>query len=159
MFAGKARAFPGKTPFRCLVRKHQTRLEMTARGKHSGLLQTFVNYRCKIFYNIGLWTRCCKIFFFYNLRMLIISQSYGKPFQPSLTFASKAGASLSKITFRCYPLGWALGLIHNHQTRLEMPARDKHSSLIQTFVNYGSKKTYSMGSWNQYYKTFFFCNL
>ncbi len=38
------------------TRKHQARLEKPARDKHSSLLQTFANYRCKKFYNIGsLW--------------------------------------------------------------------------------------------------------
>ncbi len=33
------------------------------------------------------------------------------------------------------------------QTRLERVARDKHSSLLRTFVNYGRKKFYNIGSW------------
>ncbi len=36
-------------------------------------------------------------------------------------------------------------LIHNHWTRLERLARDKHSSLLQKFVNYGQKKFYNIG--------------
>jgi hypothetical protein len=34
----------------------------------------------------------------------------------------------------------ASGLTHNHQTRLERLARDKHSSLIRKLVTYGRKK-------------------
>ncbi len=30
--------------------------------------------------------------------------------------------------------------------RLERPARDKHSSILQTFINYGRKKFYNAGS-------------
>ncbi len=36
----------------------------------------------------------------------------------------------------------ASGLTHKHQTRLERLARDKHSSLLRTFVNY-SRKSYT----------------
>jgi hypothetical protein len=33
-----------------------------ARDKHSSLLQTFVNYRRKKFYNIGPWVNVIKLF-------------------------------------------------------------------------------------------------
>jgi len=36
------------------------------------------------------------------------------------------------------------GVTHNHYTRLEKLARDKHSSLLRTFVNYGHKKFYNV---------------
>ncbi len=51
----------------------------------------------------------------------------GKPFQPSVMFASKAGV---------YPCEGALlsGLTLKHQTKLERPGRDKHTSLKQTLV-------------------------
>ncbi len=39
------------------------------------------------------------------------------------------------------------GLIHNHNTKLKKLVRHKHSSLVQTFVNYGSKKFYNIGMW------------
>ena len=42
------------------------------------------------------------------------------------------------IPGRCSSLGQAPGLTHKHQTRLERLARDKHSSLLQKSVNYGS---------------------
>jgi hypothetical protein len=32
---------------------------------------------------------------------------------------------------------------------LEKPARDKHSSLLQAFINYGLKKFYNIGSWEE----------
>jgi hypothetical protein len=59
----------------------------------------------------------------------------GKPFQPNLMFAGKARAYPSEAPFRCSTLGQALGLTHKYSNRLERPARDKHSSLFQTFVN------------------------
>jgi hypothetical protein len=37
----------------CLSHKHLIRLAMLAKDKHSGLLQAFVNYGQKKFYNIG----------------------------------------------------------------------------------------------------------
>jgi hypothetical protein len=39
------------------------------------------------------------------------------------------------------------GLTYKHHTRLERLARDKHSSLLQKFVNYGHKKVYRIGPW------------
>jgi hypothetical protein len=35
--------------------------------------------------------------------------------------------------------GYALGVTNNHLTKLEMPSRDKYSSLLGLFVNYCSK--------------------
>ncbi len=64
MFVGKARTYPNEAPFRCstlglapgLALKQYTRLERLARDKHPGLLQKFVSYGRKKFYNIGLWS-------------------------------------------------------------------------------------------------------
>jgi hypothetical protein len=39
-----------------------------------------------------------------------------------------------------------LDLAHKHKTRLAKLARDKHSSLLRTFVNYGRKKFYEIGT-------------
>ncbi len=50
-------------------------------------------------------------------------------------------------------------LTHNHYTNLEKLAKDKHSSLFQTFVKYGRKKFYKIGPWGLYYKTFYGGNL
>ncbi len=38
------------------TREHQTRLEKLARDKHSSLLQKFITYGRKKFYNIGNWS-------------------------------------------------------------------------------------------------------
>jgi hypothetical protein len=40
------------------------------------------------------------------------------------------------------------GLIRKYSTRLEKLARNKHSSLLQTFVTYGHKKFHSIGPWS-----------
>ncbi len=61
MFEGKARSLPKSgaperylNQVRCsLTCKHYTGMERLARNKHSSFLQTFVNYTCKKFYNIG----------------------------------------------------------------------------------------------------------
>jgi len=39
-------------------------LERLAKAKHSSLLRKFVNYRHKMFYNIGPWTRSILIILF-----------------------------------------------------------------------------------------------
>jgi len=63
----------------------------------------------------------------------------GKPFEPSLLFASKArSVSKSRAPERC---STCVGLGLKLQTaRLERPAIDKHFSLLRKFVNFGRKK-------------------
>jgi hypothetical protein len=39
------------------------------------------------------------------------------------------------------------GLTCKHKTRLERLAKDKHSSLLRKYVNYGCKKFYNTGPW------------
>ncbi len=52
----------------------------------------------------------------------------GKPFQPSLVFASKARAYLSEapFTYSTLEYGYAPSLTNKHKTRLERLAREKH---------------------------------
>ncbi len=59
----------------------------------------------------------------------------GKPFQPSLIFAGKAGAYKNEVSFKCFTIGQASGLTHKHQTRLVI--LDKHSCLLLKFYNIG----------------------
>jgi hypothetical protein len=40
------------------------------------------------------------------------------------------------------------GLTQKHLTRLERLSKDKHSSLLQTFENYGLKKFYNIDTWS-----------
>jgi hypothetical protein len=40
-------------------------------------------------------------------------------------------------------------------TRLERLVWDKHSSLLRKFITYGRKKSYKIGPWCRYHKTFF----
>ncbi len=65
----------------------------------------------------------------------------GKPLQTSLTFVDRATAYL----FACSTLRYVHGLTHNHETKLERLTRDKHSSLVRTFVNYSCKKFCNIG--------------
>jgi hypothetical protein len=44
---------------------------------------------------------------------------------------------------------------NKHYTRLESPARDKHFSLLQTFVNYRRKNLYDIVLWFLSYQTLF----
>jgi hypothetical protein len=69
----------------------------------------------------------------------------GKPFQPSLMFAGKVGAYPSEAPLSCSTLGWAPGLTHKHQTRLERFARDKRSSLLRKSVINGQKSFITLG--------------
>ncbi len=75
--------------------------------------------------------------------------------KPTLMFVGKARSlPQSGAHERCITLVGSV-LNHNNQTRLERPARDQHSSLLRTFVNYGRKKVYNTEPWGQCYKTFF----
>jgi hypothetical protein len=68
-----------------------------------------------------------------------------KPFKPSLMFVGKAtGLPESGAPERCF--AWVgSGLTNKHYTGLERLAKDKRSSLLRKFVNYGCKKFYSTG--------------
>ncbi len=69
----------------------------------------------------------------------------GKSFQDSIVFAGKAGAYPSEAPFKCSILEWAPGLAHKQSTSMERLAKNKHSSLLRIFVNYGQKKFYNIG--------------
>ncbi len=56
---------------------------------------------------------------------------HGKPFQTSLMLASKVRVYPNEAPLRQVP-----GLTHD---RLERPDRDKQSSLLRKFINYGFK--------------------
>jgi hypothetical protein len=75
----------------------------------------------------------------------------GNPFQYGLMFVGKAGANPSEAPFRCSTLGWAPGLTHKHYTKLLRLARDKNSSFIRTFVNYGHEKFDRIGPRRKYF--------
>jgi hypothetical protein len=66
---------------------------------------------------------------------------FDKSFLPTLMFVGKAGAYPRVKQLKCTTPGHS----YKHWTSLERPARDKHSSLSQNFVNYGRKKFYSIG--------------
>jgi hypothetical protein len=51
----------------CFRNRHQTRLERLAMPKHYSLLQKYVNYDCKKFYNIETQVQCYKTFYHSNL--------------------------------------------------------------------------------------------
>jgi hypothetical protein len=65
--------------------------------------------------------------------------------QSSLMFDSKAGTYPRVETSRCFTLGYTPGLTQKLYIRLESSKRGKHSSLLQTFVNYGRKKFSKIG--------------
>ncbi len=64
----------------------------------------------------------------------------GRPVQPSLMFRSQARAYIIEAPFMCS----TIGSTHKHYTRLEGPAKSKHSSLLVTLVNYGRKTFYNI---------------
>ncbi len=58
----------------------------------------------------------------------------------------KVGAYKNEATFRWSTQGKNPGLTQKFKTRLEWPAREKRSSLLQTFVNYVRKKFNTIGA-------------
>ncbi len=77
-------------------------------------------------------------------------------FQPSLMFVGKARSlPQNGAPERCFTR-LSSSLAYKQQTRLEWIARDKHSSLLQKFVNYGQKKFHNIGPRRQCYKPFCF---
>ncbi len=63
----------------------------------------------------------------------------GKLFEPSLMLLKETRAYPNEALFRCTTLEKATGLTYKPQNRLVRPTKDKHSSLLRTFVNYSSK--------------------
>ncbi len=61
----------------------------------------------------------------------------GKLYQPSLVFVDKARSLTYSGARERYFTKVSSGLTDTHQTRLERLTRDKHSSLLRKFVNYG----------------------
>jgi hypothetical protein len=55
----------------------------------------------------------------------------------------KARVYLRVEQLKCASLGKAPGLTCKHWTRLDRSAREKHSSLLRKFVNYGRKRFYN----------------
>ncbi len=62
-------------------------------------------------------------------------------------FEGKARVYPGEALFRSSTLGYAPGLTHKYYTELEWLAKDKHSSILKTFVNYGRKTFYKIGTW------------
>jgi hypothetical protein len=63
----------------------------------------------------------------------------------NVMFAGKHGAYLSEVVFRFSPLGlvfWPYP--QTLDTRLEKLAKDKYSSLLRKFVNYGQKSSLTL---------------
>jgi hypothetical protein len=69
-----------------------------------------------------------------------------KPLQPILMFESKPGAYPSEASFRCSTLGQASDLTSKDWTKLERFAEAKCPSLLRTFIIYGQKCFYYIGS-------------
>ncbi len=118
-----------------------------------GMIKIYYTLECSTRVDSGLTQKyqtrgqCYQTFYGRNLRNFVISWNVcpGKPFQPSVMFVGKARAYPSDVTFSCCTLGWAPGITHKYQTRLERLTRDKCFSLLRKFVHYGRKKFYNIG--------------
>ncbi len=91
-----------------------TRLERLGRDKHSSSLRKFVNYDREKFYNIGLRSgnlfgdNVLKLFIIAIYEGLIRLEFFpGRPLQPNIMFANKAGGYPSGAPPRCLSLGYS----------------------------------------------------
>ncbi len=80
----------------------------------------------------------------------------GKLFRPSLMFVGKVRSLPYSIVYFSYSSQVGSSLTHKHKMNVEGLARDKHFSLLQTFLNYEHKKSYNVGPLCQLHKIFFF---
>ncbi len=117
-------------------------LKRPAKDNHSSLLQKFVNYGRKKFYNIGpsLHVRQKESDFqsseiskfnlagntFRQRESVALTTLIRKPFQPSLISTIKAWTYPRGEPERFSTLRQATGLTHKHKTRLDRLARGKH---------------------------------
>jgi len=62
------------------------------------------------------------------------------PFQPSLMFTSKDGALHKWVIFKVLPLGWVPSHTDKYQTKLDILATDKRSSLCGVVVSDKDKR-------------------
>ncbi len=84
--------------------------------------------------------------------MFVISQSVS-PWQAfPAQFGSKVRAYSSEAHFRWSTPWQAPSFSSKHQTSRERPVRDKHSSLLQTFMNSACKEFYNIGPRAKRYK-------
>ncbi len=116
-------------------------------GLTNTLIRKFVNYSRKKFCNTGPWCQCYRTFYNLNLWIFLISSGFvpGKRFQHSLMLVGKARSlSYSGAPEKCFTQV-SSGLTCKYYTWSERLASEKHSGLLQKFVNYGRKKFYNIG--------------
>ncbi len=109
--------------------------------KQPTLSEYGINYGCKNVYSTGPQAEC----YINCVNNKLECSSMTKLFQPSVILASKAIAFLNGAPEKCSTLGQAPDLTYKYYTRLERPAKDKHSSLLRLFLNYGYRNVCSMG--------------
>ncbi len=106
-------------------------LEVTPNNAHILFIWSINFYQLRCLFLSSFCLFCCHIFNMFNTAENSLCES-------CLMFVR---AFLSESSLRCSTLGQAPAWpCHKHYTKLERPARDKHCSLLQTFVNYSSKK-------------------
>ncbi len=89
------------------------------------------------------WAQCYKILSICNLLIFVISQSVCRwqVFRPSLMLVGKSRSLPYRTTpEKMFHLGRLQPYSQTYQTNLEKLARNKHSSLLRKFVNYGLKQ-------------------
>ncbi len=96
-----------------------------------------------------VFSHCYKTFYVRNLQMFALSQSVclSQAFSAQFNIFGKARSLPSSGAPERSFIRVGSDFDFKLQTRLERPARDKHSNLLQTFVNDGCKKLNNIGPW------------
>ncbi len=122
-----------------------------------------------MFYNVGACVKCNKNFFACNLQFFVISQSVCQTRLEKLARDKHSSLLCKFVNYgrkKFYNVGACVQCYKNFllviqefilsqsvcQTRLEKLARDKHSSLLCSYVNYGRKKFYNIVAWTDHHQ-------
>ncbi len=134
-------------------------------NKHSSLLQKFVNYDRKTFYNYYSWAQCYKKFYGRNLLIFILIKSVCYHMLKNLVRDKHSSLFRKfvnygrKIFYNYYSWGQCYKTFSVRDLRIfvisqsvcqtipEKLTNDKHSSLLRKSVNYGHKKFYNIEPW------------
>ncbi len=93
-----------------------------------------------------MWANVIKLFYGRNLQMFVKKlECLSLPILSSLMYVGKVRDYPNETPLVCSTLGYFPELTLKHWTMPEGLARDTHSSLLQTSVNYVRKQFYNIG--------------
>ncbi len=130
-----------------IVKNYSLTSDQAGKACRGQTLQLAANF-LKIFYSIGTRGQCYKTFYVRNLRIFVISQSVcpwqAFPAQSNVCLVKQTPTLFKNLSYA--PLQDNLLAFPTNNRLVWRAAKDKHSSLLGNFVNYGCKKFYSIGT-------------